>query len=682
MRFTIRHIPFIVLLLPLLCGILSAYFASLWLLIGSLIGLGCGLYFWLYKQAALSTKDLVIYVLILLLIGYFASFHTQKAVKDTAFTYPLNATFYQVQLTDYPAPKANSVLCNVKLQYMQDSCGWQAAKGNIKLYLHKDSLSLALRQGDILVLETHLRQSMPKNPEDFDYSHYLRLMGYSATGYVGKDSWIKVTYEPLRGIRARAIQCRNALYNHYQQAGLHGEELAIVSALTLGYTEDMDTSTRQSFSVAGAAHILAVSGLHTGIIYWVLCGIFTLFGLFPLLYKQRKRTHITMWIIIILLWFYAFLAGLTPSILRSVLMLSILSIGKAYYFRTNTYNILAAAAFIELVLYPLHLFTTSFILSYSAVLAIVYLQPRLGRLYTPTSRIGKCLWDLLIVSLVAQIGTLPWTLYFFGQTSNYFALTNLTILPLSYVIMLLAVLTLLFSTVPGLGSWCAFLLEKTTAAMLWGVQTIEHWPYATTHWQPTGGMVLGLIILILSLCLYGYRKHWAYLLISVVCIAGIVGLYAYQLSKESQREQLIAFSSRPHTTLLYQQGRACTILTNDSLAALRTTANYRRYHYLCEPTIQLFDTMAYSFQYKDQNFLLIDNPLMENKTLSSPLATDVLLLGNIGRVSISRLRTLITAKEIIALPTLSNYKTHQLYTQLMQDTIPFNDLHIRAHKWE
>ncbi len=680
MHITLKHIPFAILLLPLLGGLLCAYFLSLWFfLVGLLLFIAIGA--WIAYKRQIQLRDVWIYAIIAVFIGCFAYFKTYRSLYNTLLDTPSTEGYYQVQLIDYPAPKAKTVLCKVRLQYAQDSIEWRPMQGQAMLYLPIDSLSLALQQGDILVVGTELQQPTLRNPGDFDYMRYLRLMGYAVTGYAGHDQWSKVAHERLRGVRAGAIRCRNALYNIYKRVGLQGDELAIVSALTLGYTEDMNSSTRQSFSVAGAAHILAVSGLHTAIIYAVLYRFLTLFGLFPLLYHRKRHKVIITWTIIVLLWFYAFIAGLTPSILRSVLMLSLWSIGRMRYYRTNTYNILAAAAFIELSIYPLHIFTASFILSYAAVLAILYLQPRLARLYTPKSKIGKCCWDLLTVSTVAQVGVLPWTLYFFGQTSNYFALTNFTILPLSYVVMGLSLMVLLFSWIPVVGMGLAYILEKTTALMIWGVQSIEHLPYATSHLQLTTGMLVVMLLCILLVCFYGYSKRWVYLGLSVVCIGLFVGLYAHRLAQESKEEKLIAFSSRPHTTLLYQQGRTCTILTDDSIAALRTTANYRRYHYLQESTVQLLDSTAYSFRYQEQDFLLINHPILENKTLSSPIHTDVLLLGNIGRVSIPRLLRIVKSDTVVALSTLSKYKTAQLQTLLPTDTIPFYDLHTSAHIW-
>ncbi len=587
--------------------------------------------------------------------------------------------YFRVLLTDFPAEKAKSVCCNAQLLHQYDSVQWVPMDGQIKLYLQKDSLARGLQQGDILVVKTVLRQSAVRNPSDFDYAEYLRLTGFVATAYAPTTHWERVAHEEVRGFRARAVQCRHLLYQTFRRIGLRGDALAIVSALTLGYTEDLTASTRQSFNIAGAAHILAVSGMHTAIIYAVLWLFFTCFGLCPILYHQRRRRIMTTGVIIVALWFYAFIAGATPSILRSVIMLSIYAYGKCQYYPTNTYNILAAAACIELLVYPLHLFTASFLLSYAAVLAIVYLNSRWQMLYQPRTRVGKYLYELLTVSVAAQIGTLPFCLLFFGQTSNYFALTNLTILPLSYVIMALAVPALCLQAVPEVGVFFATLLARTTDFTLAAVQTIEHLPHSVSHLQTNIPLTLLFITAIVCACCYFRQYRMGYLLAFVLCVVSFVGVYAWQIQQISQQQRLVVFSSRPHTTILYQQGLHATLMTNDSVAAMQTTAAFRRYNHIHQVNVQLFpEGKPYSFAYKGKQFLILDSPILANQTLTAPVMSDVLLVGNIGRISIARLMPLLPATEILALPTLSAYKTRQLQAYTQVNEILFQNINKSA----
>ncbi len=621
--------------------------------------------------------------LLLPLVGYIllAYYAHLPLWNDPQQTYPHTPTYYRIRLTDYPIEKAKTICCNATLLHQQDSTQqWLPIQGNIKLYLQKDSLATQLTPGDIILVHTQLQQPTTKNPDDFDYTNYLRLTGFAATAYAASDSWLWLEHQKPKGIRANAIFCRNYLYQQYRKAQIHAPELGVVSALTLGYTDDLDTSTRQTFTAAGAAHILAVSGLHTAVIFAVLWTIANLLGFYPILYQQRWRREITTWIIIALLWFYAFLTGLTPSILRSVLMISIYLYGKCRYYQTNTYNILCAAAFIELLLYPLHLFTASFLLSYFAVFAILYLQPRFAQFYRPTNRIMRLLWDSVTVSIAASIGTLPLTLYFFGQASNYFILTNIIVLWLSYGVMLVAVPTLFLVAVPILGKACAWLLQKLTHYMIASSAWIENIPCSVTHLQLTTPMFIALCMMIICTCLYFRREKRVWLMVGIASLITMVGCYAYQLQKESQVEELIVLNANKETVILQRNGRTATLLTSDSTTALRTTENYRRKHYIRTTYITpLPDSTAYAFYWNNHEYLLIDAPIFEDKTILYPITTDILLVGNIGRVSAQRLLTLITPQQIVILPTCPYYKANQFATFAAQHNLPFHTTHTQAY---
>ncbi len=588
-------------------------------------------------------------------------------------------TNYLLRITDYPVEKTKSIQYNASLLYRQDSaCNWQPIDAAIRLTLQKDSLATTLRPGDIIVAKTTIQQPHAKNPDEFDYMNYLRLVGYSGTAFVAKDSWAQVGYKKPRGIRACAIFCRNYLYQRYRACGLTGAELGVVSALTLGYTEDLDPETRQTFTAAGAAHILAVSGMHTAIIFLVLWSLLTGFGHWNILYHERKRRLVTISIILFLLWFYGFLTGLTPSVLRSVLMISLYLYGKMRYFPSNTYNILFAAAFIELLFYPLHLFTASFLLSYFAVFAILYLQPRFTAFYTAKTNVGTWLWESLTVSFAAQIGTFPLTCYLFGQASNYFVITNIVVLLISYVVMLLAVPALVLQSIPVIGTACSWLLNQSTHLMIQSSQWIESLPYSLTRLQLTMPMFLLLCVAIITTCLFFRKERWYWLATSMACLILMLGSYTYTLHQESQPEELIVFAAPNQTTLLHRNGRNTTLFTNDSTAAMNTTETYRRKHYLAPPTlVHLPDSGAFSFTFAGQECLLIDNPILEDNTLKEEVTTDILLLGNIGRISAKRLLTLLDAKQIVALPTLSYYKTQTLQ-YLLPDSTLFHDCHEQA----
>ena len=296
---------------------------------------------------------------------------------------------------------------------------------------------------------------------------------------------------------ARRVQRR--LYKRYGELGITGAEQATLGALTLGYKEDLDPTLKQAFQRSGAAHILAVSGLHTGIIYAVLLSLLTIGGRCKPLYENKIGRRALSLAVIITMWGYAFLTGLTPSVVRSVVMISTVEAGRMLYRQGNTLNCVLFAAWAILLVRPLDLFSVSFQLSFAAVLAIVLLAPHLSsiggfprRWRGALQKAGSYVVGLLVVSLAAQIGTMPLSLYYFGQCSNYFLFTNLLVLPLAGVIVVMGFGSLLLGGIPVAGYWIA----QGTKGVVWllnhAVQWIESLPASFTEKSISLLAVIGL----------------------------------------------------------------------------------------------------------------------------------------------------------------------------------------------
>ena len=299
------------------------------------------------------------------------------------------------------------------------------------------------------------------------------------------------------------IPLRIRLYNRLSEAGLEGNELATIGALTLGYKEDLDPEVKRHFQASGAAHVLAVSGLHTGIIYALLLGLLTLFGhVRPMHENWIGRCSISL-VIIAIMWGYAWLTGMTPSVVRAVVMVSLVEIGRMAYRNSLSINTIAAAAVLILLVRPSDLWSVSFQLSFAATFAIVFLAQKAERLLHRKE--GKRTWyqrllawiiGTVIISLAAQLGTLPITMYYFGQISTYFLLTNLIVLPLATLLVPCGLISIALG-----GSWCGVLFSKITFALSWAmnhsVGWIEHLPGSTVQVHIGLGMVAiyyGLLI--------------------------------------------------------------------------------------------------------------------------------------------------------------------------------------------
>lgn len=277
---------------------------------------------------------------------------------------------------------------------------------------------------------------------------------------------------------------QKALVERYAQLGVHGDALGTISALTLGYKGDLNKEVIGDFRRSGAAHILAVSGLHTGIIYAILLYLLTCFKQRVPLYEERFKRCLISGVCIVCLWAYAYLTGLTPSVVRSVIMFTLAEVAHMLYRERFSLNVVFFSAAIILAFRPTDLFSVSFQLSYAAVIAIVLCSPlfsfpSLDRIRPKAlSKTVRSVVGLVTVSLAAQLGTLPLTLYYFHQMSNYFLLTNMIVIPLATVLVPLGFATLVFGDVPYVGDALVWLLQWGTDIMMMGVHWVQSLPGA------------------------------------------------------------------------------------------------------------------------------------------------------------------------------------------------------------
>lgn len=388
------------------------------------------------------------------------------------------------------------------------------------LYLQRDSLPMP-EIGDVLLVQTRVERGDTLGT--FDYGHYLRMQGIVGSAWAHRRNWQVIGHQTIGGLRAIAERCQRRLHQRYIAMGIHEPELGILSALTLGYREELDKGVQQSFSASGAMHILAVSGLHTGIVWGMIVWLLTLGGLAKPLYDQRAWQCVLSILTLLALWVYAFVTGLSPSVMRSVLMVTVVEIGWIFRRDTVSINTLAAAAVIILIIDPLALWSVSFQLSFAAVAALLVVGKWLEQHIVIYGKVWRYIGGLLLVALAAQIGTLPLTLHYFGQTSNYFALTNLVVIPAAFILLVLGIGTLTMSWC-AVGEWLGEATQWCTYGLRMFVEKIEGLPYSTTHIHLSSmsvALCYGAVACAL-LMMRGEKVKWGWLVGVIVCLTGIV----------------------------------------------------------------------------------------------------------------------------------------------------------------
>ena len=299
--------------------------------------------------------------------------------------------------------------------------------------------------------------------------------------------------QPWQKTAPNAVQTE--LYKRLSASGLRGDELATVGALTLGYKEELPPELRTHFQASGAAHVLAVSGLHTGILYGLVVWLLTLGGRLRPMHENVVGRVALGTVIIGVMWGYAWLTGMTPSVVRAVLMVTIFEVGRMLYRQAFSLNTIAAAAVLILLAKPSDLWSVSFQLSFAATFMIVLVarecEKRLHRHEWRETWHGRALsWVIgtVIISIAAQLGTLAISMYYFHQISTYFLLANLIVLPIAALLVPCGLLSLALG-----GSIAGIWVSKVTGVLAWtmnhSVAWIESLPGSTVYVDIGGGMV-------------------------------------------------------------------------------------------------------------------------------------------------------------------------------------------------
>jgi competence protein ComEC len=305
----------------------------------------------------------------------------------------------------------------------------ETVSGKSLLNIQKDSTLQTLKVDNILITKTVFKDlNNPLNPNQFNYKKYLEKKYIYHQISVNNQSLLKINSQQktLFGI---ADDVRNHINLKLKKYSFKPDELAIINALLLGQRQDISEDVYTSYTNAGAIHILAVSGLHVGIILLILMFIFN-----PL--ERFKHGKLIKTIILVtLLWCFALIAGLSASVTRAATMFSIVAIAMSLKRPTNIYNTLAISIFIILLFKPMFLFDVGFQLSYLAVFAIVSIDPLLYKLWKPKSKILRFYWHTLTITISAQFGVIPISLYYFHQVPALFFLSNLVIIPALGIIL-------------------------------------------------------------------------------------------------------------------------------------------------------------------------------------------------------------------------------------------------------
>lgn len=592
------------------------------------------------------------------------------------FHFSDEAAVYQVVISEKPEEKERSILCPVRVEKQMEG---EECDNKALLYFPKDSVAEALTRGDILWAHTRLAPpSNNGNPDEFDYARYLTRKGVSATGYVPAGHWRVIGHNDSRTLRQMALDYREEIVALYRRLGFCGDNLAVLSALTVGDKENLSEDIRETYSVAGASHVLALSGLHIGFLYALL------YFLLSLLWNRRPFFKpFGLLLIILFLWSFAFLTGLSSSVVRSVIMFSLLAISCLQPNKPLTLNTLAATAFLMLLYNPLWLFDVGFQLSFSAVAAIILIQPGLYNLLTVKHRILRYVWGLLTVSVAAQIGTAPLVIFYFSRFSTHFLLTNLWVIPMVTLILYSSVFLLLLTPIPFLQQGFArvvdFLLSAQNRVLRW----IEQLPASSVDglWIDIWEVSLFYIFLLLLYRSFAVRTARSVYL-PLCCLLCLIGYHAANVLLNAPQRSISFYNVRscPAVHCLADDGRswlACADSLPDVSRLHRSLApNWNRRRLPLPETLTMdYSTPGFTFRdhiisYAGKRICLLHDSRWRYKTSKHPLLIDYLYISRGYNGNIEELTSLFRIRTVILDSSLSEYRMNRLKEDCHRLTIP------------
>ncbi len=519
--------------------------------------------------------------------------------------------------------------------------------GKLLLNINKDSLNHAFFIGENLQITSNLiSNKIPKNPGQFDYSKYLENKSIFSQVYASPLD-IKIGSEIDNDIWYYSDKIRQRIITNLEKNNFSKKELAVTLALLLGQQQDIASDILQDYQLAGAIHILSVSGLHVG---FILLFINLLLQRLP---KTKFNLYLKLLVTILSLWGFAIIAGLSPSVVRSAAMFSIVAIGLFLNRKTNIFHTLLVSILLILFFQPSFLFDVGFQLSYLALFFILWLQPLLSQIWQPKNKIVRYLWDIVTVSFAAQIGAFPLSIYYFHQFPGLFFITNLIVIPFLVIIMGWGVFVMIwafFGSIPMVFTQFLELLIKFMNWIIAWVASLENFIIKDISFN--FNMLLTSYLFIIGSILWFKKPSFNKF------IFALLGLFLFQICyfgfiwKNEENNELIIFNNKRNTIITYKNGSEMSVFASDSILKKANTntllKSYRIENFCSITKKELLGNVLF---FRNKKILILDQSAAY--TNCNP---DILLMTNSPKINLDRLLQDLKPKVIVA--DASNYKTY------------------------
>nr|MCH9661149.1 ComEC family competence protein [Bacteroidota bacterium] len=616
--------------------------------------------FWLWERYKLQQRiffGLITYV-IFFSIGY-ANFTLRKPeYRPCHYSHQIKQQpcFFKLQIKE--VLKSNKYSHKYIVEVIQTN--EKTSEGKALLSIAKGEYKGNLKVDDQIVTRAQIEAiPSPSNPHQFNYKKYLERTGVFNQFNIQPEAFTLVDTQ-ISSLKGYSEKIRAKIISDLKRTSIEKEQRAIIQALLLGEKKEIDKQHYRDYAAAGALHILAVSGLHVGILYIIIGRVLSFLN------YLKKGKYIKSIIIVLLLWGFALLAGLSPSVVRAVTMFSFFALAELTNRHTNSLNTLCLSFFTLLLIAPSWLFQVGFQLSYMAVFFILWIQPKLYSLYTPRFKLDRLLWSISTVTIAAQVGIAPMSIYYFHQFPGLFFITNLVVLPFLGILLCFGIIVIILNSVHALPDLLAIIYNQLIKAL----NLFIHWVASKEAFlfediSFSGVQLIGTYVVIMAVI--SLWKHPSFK--GVIIVLGSLNAFLlYRIHEKTTlpKEELIIFHKQKSSLVGYQSQQHLTVFTSD------TSNIYHAYpikDFRVGRGIHSFTLKKtpYVLRFQDRQIIRIDS-----LGIYASEKNPVVLLTHSPKLHLDRLIDSIAPKLIIA--DGSNYRSYVLRWKqtCLKKQIPFH----------
>lgn len=555
-----NKIPFLRIIVPLCAGVITGLAVTpnrVFFIVAAIVAFTITAISFLKKPVFYSTLYGVAFSTTMFLTGLLL--YTIEKNNITSFN--TEETTISGVIDEYPVEKAKTYQIVVKLTHVSLADSILPASGSLLLYHQKEDTPQQFLPGDHVVFKlSPIEITNRGNPSEFDYKFYMENQGIKYMAFTNKANLLSHQLPKRRHLRHDALIVREKLIDLYEQRGIEGNQLSIIAAISLGRKDLLDPDQEETFNKAGIMHVMAVSGLHAGIVSMLVMGL--------LFFMKGKWHTLRILLSILSLWCFAFITGLAPSVMRASLMFTFLNAGNLLKRPVNSVNSVLASALILIVIHPSVIFSTGFQLSYLAVLYIIIFCKYFTGLVTVKNKIVAFAWNSAVVTIIAQLGTLPLTIAVFNRFPTWFILSNVVILPIATITLIAGLLVLITFPLPFISIFIATIANNLAWFTEYLTAKAASLPLSTINNIGMTSFECIFLIIVMFLTLRYIINHHDRSplppLVALLCfiVAGTITDY-----RTSRCNQLIVYNTIGYSTVGLQTGKTLHVVS-DTLAPI------------------------------------------------------------------------------------------------------------------